>query len=83
MRDGYGPYAQAILVGMRDTGWQGAFVKDTAATVHHRYGAGVPSVYVIRPDGYIGFRGLGSDPLPVLEYFGKIFEPVAEPSSAG
>jgi hypothetical protein len=83
MREGYGANAHAILVGLRDLDWRGEFVKDTASTVHHRYGAGLPCVHVVRPDGYIGHRGLTSDPLPVLEYFGRILEPVVETAPGG
>jgi 2-polyprenyl-6-methoxyphenol hydroxylase-like FAD-dependent oxidoreductase len=33
------------------------FVIDPELALHHRYGAEHESMYVIRPDGYIGFRG--------------------------
>lgn len=77
MRDGYGPDVSTVLVVRRPIGWDGPVLHDVDGSMHHRYGAGVPAVFVLRPDRYIGFRSLGAEPLPVLEYFGTLFD--AEP----
>ena len=34
---------------------------DTEAAAHHRYQADLPTLYLIRPDGYIGFRSRPAD----------------------
>lgn len=37
--------------------WEGATVFDALKQVHQSYGVSKPSLYLIRPDKYIGFRG--------------------------
>ena len=82
MREGYPGDVSAFLVARAAVPWSGPLIGDASGTAHHRYGAGLPCVYVIRPDGYVGFRSLSSDPLPVLEFFGRTFQPVPEPELA-
>ncbi len=41
--------------------WQGSVILDSHGTVHHRYGARSECLYVIRPDGYVGFRSQPAD----------------------
>jgi 2-polyprenyl-6-methoxyphenol hydroxylase-like FAD-dependent oxidoreductase len=83
MREGYAEDVQTILVSRTAIDWPGETITDLGGTVHHRYGAGVPCVYVLRPDRYVGFRGLSAEPMPVLEYFGRLFETDAAKLSAG
>ena len=78
MREGYAGDVTAFLIARAAAPWNGAVIEDSSGTAHHRYGVGLPCVHVIRPDGYLGFRSLSPDPLPVLEFFGRIFEPVPE-----
>jgi hypothetical protein len=42
--------------------------QDPQGRLHERYGARRPMVYLIRPDGYIGFRGSAADPSPLLRH---------------
>jgi 2-polyprenyl-6-methoxyphenol hydroxylase-like FAD-dependent oxidoreductase len=45
---------------------------DPRAALHRRYGAGSECLYVIRPDGYVGFRGLPATWEALEAYLGKL-----------
>ena len=74
MREGYPDDVETIVVSRGPINWPGTTVLDLGGTVHHRYGAGLPCVYILRPDRYVGFRALSAEPMPVLEYFQLMFE---------
>jgi FAD binding domain len=78
MREGYPEDVRTILIARAEVDWDGEHILDISGSLHHRYGAGLPCAYVIRPDRYVGFRGLSAEPMPVLEYFGRLFEPVVD-----
>jgi 2-polyprenyl-6-methoxyphenol hydroxylase-like FAD-dependent oxidoreductase len=78
MRGGYSAEVTSYLISRSDLPWPGPLVMDADGAAHHTYSAGVPCLYLIRPDGYIGFRSLGSDPLPLLEYLNRVYEPPME-----
>jgi hypothetical protein len=42
---------------------------DVRSEAHNRYGVRRPSLYLIRPDKYVGLRHDAIDFAPVLEYF--------------
>ncbi|MEO3872122.1 hypothetical protein ABGB18_25180 [Nonomuraea sp. B12E4] len=42
---------------------------DLRSEAHNRYGVRRPSLYVIRPDKYVGYRGDAVDLAPVTDYF--------------
>jgi 2-polyprenyl-6-methoxyphenol hydroxylase-like FAD-dependent oxidoreductase len=48
-------------------------LQDPELSLHHRYGAGSECLYLIRPDGYIGFRSLPADRPDLSRYLEKIF----------
>jgi hypothetical protein len=48
--------------------WDGAVLCDSEHVVHQRYGADSPCLYLIRPDGYIGFRSLSAKSAHLREY---------------
>ena len=75
MREGYPDEVKTYLVARSAVEWEGDKVLDLDGNAHHAYGTGVPCVYVIRPDGYVGFRSLSSDPLPLLEHLNRVYEP--------
>ncbi len=75
MRDGYAGEVRTCLVAMRDLEWGGSKIVDADGIAHHQFSAGVPCVYLIRPDGYVGFRSLGADPLPLLDHLNRVYEP--------
>ena len=48
-------------------------VGDPARMAHRAYGATDPCLYLIRPDGYIGFRGALVDEAQLIDYLSRIF----------
>ena len=51
-------------------------VRDTRGEFSSSYGAdGATCLYLIRPDGYVGFRAAPAAPEPLLAYLQKIFTP--------
>jgi 2-polyprenyl-6-methoxyphenol hydroxylase-like FAD-dependent oxidoreductase len=75
MHDGYKDQIDTWLIARREVPWSGSMLLDPDGHAHHAYAAGVPCVYLVRPDGYVGFRSLTPDPLPLLEFLNRIFEP--------
>ncbi len=47
---------------------------DTEGAAHHRYQADLPTLYLIRPDGYIGFRSRPADQTALTSYLSRIFK---------
>jgi hypothetical protein len=47
---------------------------DTEGAVHHRYQSDLPNLYLIRPDGYIGFRSRPADQTVLTSYLSRIFK---------
>jgi 2-polyprenyl-6-methoxyphenol hydroxylase-like FAD-dependent oxidoreductase len=52
---------------------KGEILLDPRGELHHRYGARNACLYVVRPDGYIGFRSQPPDPEALKAYFAQIF----------
>jgi 2-polyprenyl-6-methoxyphenol hydroxylase-like FAD-dependent oxidoreductase len=51
-------------------------VVDEGAELDERYRLGSrPAIWVVRPDGYLGFRQSGADPASVLAWFARIHHP--------
>ena len=48
--------------------WQGSVLLDPDHEAHRTYGAGAQSLYLVRPDWYIGFRGQPAIAQPLMEY---------------
>jgi 2-polyprenyl-6-methoxyphenol hydroxylase-like FAD-dependent oxidoreductase len=53
--------------------WNGSILLDPQGKLHTIYGAHRPSLYFIRPDGYIGFRSQHIHEELLLGYLGKLF----------
>lgn len=51
----------------------GSVLLDGSGALHELYGAGAESLYLIRPDGYVGLRGQPAAASPLLEYLDSIF----------
>ena len=56
-----------------DLAGKGEILLDPRGELHHRYGARSACLYVVRPDGYIGFRSQPPDPEALKSYFSQIF----------
>jgi hypothetical protein len=56
-----------------DLAAKGEILLDPKGELHHRYGARSACLYVIRPDGYIGFRSQPPDPEALKAYLTQIF----------
>lgn len=54
------------------TTWDGIRVVDTEAALHRRYGAESACLYLIRPDGYVGYRAQPLDAASLRTYFDTI-----------
>ena len=52
---------------------KGEMLLDPRGELHHRYGARSACLYVVRPDGYIGFRSQPPDAEALSSYFTQIF----------
>jgi hypothetical protein len=53
--------------------WDGQVLLDAAGTVHERYGARSECLYLVRPDGYVGYRSQPAELAPLLRYLERIF----------
>jgi len=58
---------RAPRAGLRSPTWI-----DPEGRLHRRYAASGPSVYLVRPDGYVGFRGRPPQPDAVVAYFDRL-----------
>jgi 2-polyprenyl-6-methoxyphenol hydroxylase-like FAD-dependent oxidoreductase len=56
-----------------DLAGQGEILLDPRGELHHRYGARSACLYVVRPDGYIGFRSQPPDREALQAYLSRIF----------
>jgi hypothetical protein len=52
---------------------QAPYPLDPECELHQTYGAGAESLYLIRPDGYIGFRSQPVEKEPLLQYLSQLF----------
>ncbi|MBD2078679.1 FAD-dependent monooxygenase [Leptolyngbya sp. FACHB-17] len=53
--------------------WNGSVLQDEPGTLHKKYSASGASLYLIRPDGYIGFRSQPVTAESLLEYLSRLF----------
>jgi 2-polyprenyl-6-methoxyphenol hydroxylase-like FAD-dependent oxidoreductase len=56
-----------------ELGWDGSIVLDAEGDLHRRYGAGSECLYLIRPDGYVGFRSQPADGAALDAFLSGIF----------
>jgi hypothetical protein len=78
VRDRYGQWIAVYVVVPNATapselqGKEGVLL-DADGVLHRRYGAGAECLYLIRPDGYVGYRAQPADVDKLLAYLGRIF----------
>ena len=54
--------------------WNGSILHDRKGWLHQRYGASSSCLYLVRPDGYVGFRSQPANGKSLGEYLGLIFK---------
>ncbi len=52
-------------------------LRDPAGAVHRRYGAERGAIYLVRPDGYIGFRSLTANTAALEAHLTRVYGPAA------
>jgi 2-polyprenyl-6-methoxyphenol hydroxylase-like FAD-dependent oxidoreductase len=60
----------------------GAILTDPTGELHERYGASGPTAYLVRPDGYVGFRSQPADEARLLEHLSRYLIPRADRAAA-
>jgi hypothetical protein len=53
--------------------WDGSLLLDAEGELHRQYGAGSECLYLIRPDGYVGYRSQPADPGRLSAYLQTMF----------
>lgn len=53
--------------------WQGEVVRDSGGALHHRFGARNECLYLIRPDGYVGYRSQPAEADALYRYLARVF----------
>lgn len=61
------------LITPRPVSWNEPQIPDESGALHAKFGARSPCVYLVRPDGYIGYRGSPPDAKRVASYLETIF----------
>jgi 2-polyprenyl-6-methoxyphenol hydroxylase-like FAD-dependent oxidoreductase len=57
--------------------WEGPTLLDEGGEIHRRYGARSECAYVIRPDGYVGYRGQPADGAKIEAWLGRSLDATA------
>jgi len=63
----------ASLVTTRPLAWGAPLVLDERHAIHEKFGARTSCVYLVRPDGYVGYRGCPGDPDRISAYLRTVF----------
>ncbi len=61
------------LVTKHPLDWSEPLLLDEDGSIHRKYGAESSCVYLIRPDGYVGYRGCPAQPDRIEAYLRKVF----------
>ncbi|BCL79732.1 oxygenase [Ktedonobacteria bacterium brp13] len=59
-----------------------AIIVDPQLTIHHRFGLSDNGLYLVRPDGYVGYRNQPTIPGALTRYLERIFIPLPEQHTA-
>ena len=75
---GHAARIEAILVVRGDVAppwiaWEGRTLLDHLGELHHRFGARGPCLYLVRPDGYLGYRAMPPDAGKLASYLARLF----------
>ena len=74
----YGQHVTTYLAAPADTaaniaGWNGAVIVDSGGALQRAYHAVAPGAYLIRPDGYVGYRAFPPEASHLKEFLARIF----------
>ncbi len=58
--------------------WQGALLCDAQHELHEAFGAASEALYLIRPDGHVGYRSQPASAEHLASYLDHLFDPVPE-----
>jgi 2-polyprenyl-6-methoxyphenol hydroxylase-like FAD-dependent oxidoreductase len=77
VRDRYGTHIQVYQVTAGNTPSAGStsdgkLLQDPELALHHRFGAHSECLYLVRPDGYVGFRSRPANGASLQDYLGRI-----------
>jgi hypothetical protein len=61
------------LVTIRPMDWTAPVIVDEDRAIHEKFGAKTSCVYLVRPDGYVGYRGSPGDPSRIAAYLRTVF----------
>ena len=61
------------LVTTRPVQWDAPVIVDEDRTLHEKFGARTSCVYLVRPDGYVGYRGSPEEPGRIAAYLRTVF----------
>lgn len=78
IRERYADFITVHLVSLCEPGldglrWDGSVLLDPEGKLHDRYGAGIETLYLIRPDGYVGYRSQPAEVDRLFVYLQTIF----------
>ena len=76
--DHFGRWIKVHLISAQEKFWHdlplsGSCFTDPELKMHHKYGAASECLYLIRPDGYVGFRSLPADHDSLSNYLDGLF----------
>ena len=74
----HAPEIETLLVARGDVAppsiaWDGPVVRDHLGELHRRFGARGPCLYLVRPDGYLGYRAIPPDAGKLESYLRQVF----------
>ncbi len=87
IRKDYSEFVRAVVISADDKvpppiALEQLYLLDKDGSLHHKYGAAHSCLYLIRPDGYVGFRSQPVDIAQLQKYFEKAYaiSPLVETS---
>lgn len=85
VRARYGEHIDLHVVSPREQpaeslDWNGPYIADPDLELHAHFGARSESLYLIRPDGYVGYRSQPAEPERFTDYLETLFSPPAAAS---